>query len=258
MRSLHIVQGGVSNGDKLELERAAQKSRTARIWIVPKSVRVGDEVVIYITGFGFFATAKITSPAKFREDWPNRYGASLGAIRLIKPAISLGIIRRSIPELTWANYPRSITTPAAKVAAQVLKLIARRRAVGVSDLDDETMGEANCDELRVAALLKSRSKAPRKERVVIERIRSNAIRLYVLFRAHGVCEGCRMRGPFQTPDGRFYLEPHHTHRLADDGPDHPAKVIALCPNCHRRAHHAKDAIRFNESLKRRLLKLERG
>ncbi|WP_421188799.1 HNH endonuclease [Aeromonas enteropelogenes] len=30
-------------------------------------------------------------------------------------------------------------------------------------------------------------------------------------------------------------------RLSDGGPDHPANVIALCPNCHRRAHHALDS-----------------
>ncbi len=27
--------------------------------------------------------------------------------------------------------------------------------------------------------------------------------------------------------------------LADGRPDHPASVISLCPNCHRRAHHSK-------------------
>ena len=42
--------------------------------------------------------------------------------------------------------------------------------------------------------------------------------------------GCGAEGPFPTralPE-RPYLEPHHTDRLSDGGPDHPARVIALC------------------------------
>ena len=45
-------------------------------------------------------------------------------------------------------------------------------------------------------------------------------------------------------DGSPYLEPHHITRLADNGPDHPAKVIALCPNCHRKAHSSQDKLVF--------------
>lgn len=68
--------------------------------------------------------------------------------------------------------------------------------------------------------------------------------------------GLRITAPFRKPDGHAYIEPHHTTRLADDGPDHPAKVIGLCPNCHRRAHYAEDAKVFNHSLKRKLSRLE--
>lgn len=62
--------------------------------------------------------------------------------------------------------------------------------------------------------------------------------------------------PFRGADGRPFLETHHTRRVADGGPDHPAKVIGLCPNCHRRAHFAGDAKSFNASLMRKLPKLE--
>ena len=37
-------------------------------------------------------------------------------------------------------------------------------------------------------------------------------------------------------------------RSADDGPDEPGSVAALCPNCHRRAHYAADADRFNTQI----------
>jgi 5-methylcytosine-specific restriction enzyme A len=86
--------------------------------------------------------------------------------------------------------------------------------------------------------------------------RSEAIRVYVLRRAAGQCEGCGHPAPFETAAGRPYLEPHHTRRLADGGPDHPGNVIALCPTCHRRAHYASDADEFNGGLIDRLHGLE--
>jgi 5-methylcytosine-specific restriction enzyme A len=87
--------------------------------------------------------------------------------------------------------------------------------------------------------------------------RSAAVRAYVLGRAHGRCEGCGTDAPFLTKDGVPYLEPHHTRRLSDGGPDHPAHVTALCPNCHRRVHHGADGHAFNEELKRKVRLLEK-
>jgi hypothetical protein len=53
MVKLHIVQGGVENGDKQWLEKAARKTASARSWVVPKSAGIGDEVVIFVRGMGF-------------------------------------------------------------------------------------------------------------------------------------------------------------------------------------------------------------
>jgi hypothetical protein len=68
MATLHIVQGGIDNGDKVLLERAARNQLDLRAWVVPKSVEVGDDIVIYIAGFGFFATARIKSRPSPRND----------------------------------------------------------------------------------------------------------------------------------------------------------------------------------------------
>ena len=84
------------------------------------------------------------------------------------------------------------------------------------------------------------------KRTVYERSRD--VRDYVLARANGHCEGCSAAAPFLRDDGAPYLEPHHTLRLSDGGPDHPRHVIALCPNCHRRAHSSADRVPFNASL----------
>lgn len=80
------------------------------------------------------------------------------------------------------------------------------------------------------------------------RERSASIRRYALARAAGSCEHCRSKAPFTGADGRPYLEVHHILRLADDGPDLPTNVIALCPNCHRAAHFANDRALLHEQL----------
>jgi 5-methylcytosine-specific restriction enzyme A len=78
--------------------------------------------------------------------------------------------------------------------------------------------------------------------------RSRDVRVYVLARAKGNCEGCSAPAPFLRSDGTPYLEPHHLRRLSDGGPDHPAHVIALCPNCHRRVHAGADGEAYNARL----------
>jgi hypothetical protein len=126
LRRLHIVQGGVENGDKRRLERTAGSRRTLRSWVVPKAVQPGDDVVIHIGGHGLFATAVVKSSASPRKGWKNRYGADVGDIRLIAPPIPMAVVQQRVPELNWANYPRSVTTPVADVAAKLRALIRRK------------------------------------------------------------------------------------------------------------------------------------
>jgi predicted HNH restriction endonuclease len=256
LKALHIVQGGIENGDKAWIEKAARSKSGCTSWVVPKGVNIGDDVVIFIRSFGFFATAQITSLAKQRKDWANRYGAGLKSIRLIKPAISLFTIRHKIPKLTWAIYPRSITTPSAKVAKQIRSLIEDRRKIGLPELSDKALDAANIDELRKVAFSSISKASKSKKRNITFRIRSNTIRRYVLCRAEGYCEACEKQAPFLKSDGSPYLEPHHTTRLADEGLDHPLRVIALCPNCHRHAHYSKDAKYFNDLLKKIAVDIE--
>ena len=80
------------------------------------------------------------------------------------------------------------------------------------------------------------------------RKRSEAVKILVRRRADGVCEGCSSPAPFKDRQGHPYLEAHHIYRRADEGPDDPATVVALCPNCHRRVHSGKDGDQFNGEL----------
>lgn len=78
-----------------------------------------------------------------------------------------------------------------------------------------------------------------RETTVLVRERSAAVREAVLRRAQGFCELCGEPG-FVTTSGSVYLETHHVVPLADDGPDHPSNVVAICPQDHRRAHYAAE------------------
>jgi 5-methylcytosine-specific restriction enzyme A len=104
------------------------------------------------------------------------------------------------------------------------------------------------DDLRTKALADAAPMRNPIERQTSYRQRSQWIRLYVLRRANGQCAGCGSPAPFTTRDGQPYPEVHHIRRLSDGGPDHPRWVAAICPNCHRRAHSAEDAITYNERL----------
>ncbi|MBR1155095.1 HNH endonuclease [Bradyrhizobium sp. JYMT SZCCT0428] len=86
--------------------------------------------------------------------------------------------------------------------------------------------------------------------------RSQDVRNYVLARALGNCEGCGSPAPFSRKDGSPYLEPHHIRRVSDGGPDDPAFVIALCPNCHRHVHAGADGDIYNSSLLDRMVTIE--
>ncbi len=60
----------------------------------------------------------------------------------------------------------------------------------------------------------------------------------VLERADGHCEQCNKKAPFKRKTDRTpYLEVHHIIPLAENGDDTVENAIALCPNCHRKAHY---------------------
>jgi 5-methylcytosine-specific restriction enzyme A len=117
----------------------------------------------------------------------------------------------------------------------------------------ETLLGLDLAALRTKAL-DSSSEEPSSTADRIRRVwmRSQAVRLYALRRAMGVCEGCDEEAPFVTPRGEPFLEVHHLKRVSDGGPDRPEAVAAVCPNCHRRSDHAVDARVFNREVEARV------
>lgn len=82
------------------------------------------------------------------------------------------------------------------------------------------------------------SKTPRKILVTIEQYdRNQFVAAEVLTRANGICKECERPAPFlKSKDGMPYLEVHHREFLAKGGEDTVENAVALCPNCHRKAH----------------------
>ena len=70
--------------------------------------------------------------------------------------------------------------------------------------------------------------------------RSAEVAAWTLYHANGVCSLCEQPAPFVSKYGQPYLEVHHVHPLGEGGPDTVDNVVALCPNCHRRAHFSKE------------------
>ena len=71
---------------------------------------------------------------------------------------------------------------------------------------------------------------------------------FVVVSPLGSLERCGHPAPFVRLDRTPHLEVHHIRKLADEGPDNPRWVIALCPNCHRRVNYRIDALAFNDRL----------
>lgn len=124
---------------------------------------------------------------------------------------------------------------------------------GDVDLDESEESAVNLQEqplsmLRRLALEQPTRASDPKQATRNVYLRSWAVAEYVRRRSSGTCEGCHSAAPFLTKDGRPYLECHHTTRLSDGGPDQPANVVAICPNCHRRAHFGEDGNAYNSAL----------
>jgi 5-methylcytosine-specific restriction protein A len=140
------------------------------------------------------------------------------------------------------------------------------RLVPVARLEQLELASAVDDRAKDLTLQESRNRAiaaskvdgsqngKEGSRTVYER--SRAVRDYVLLRAAGKCELCEQPAPFRRNGGLPYLEPHHTTRVSDGGPDHPQFVAALCPACHREVHYGEHARTKNLTLMERLQAIE--
>ncbi|WP_162251400.1 HNH endonuclease signature motif containing protein [Massilia sp. Root418] len=140
------------------------------------------------------------------------------------------------------------------------RLVRFRLVPADGDADFEGAGTADFSTEALLVMRKEltdQNHSPTKMTALREyRKRSDKVHIYALTRAKEVCEGCHSPAPFFGINGRGFLEVHHMTRLADDGPDAPSNVAALCPNCHRRAHCSQDRVSFNQAVQDFVANLE--
>jgi 5-methylcytosine-specific restriction protein A len=87
----------------------------------------------------------------------------------------------------------------------------------------------------------------KQESTISAYVRNPEVRKTVLRRAAGVFEICGLEG-FKMDNGEIFLETHHVHPLAENGPDIKWNVVAICPNDHRRAHYSENRDQIKEQL----------
>jgi 5-methylcytosine-specific restriction enzyme A len=89
--------------------------------------------------------------------------------------------------------------------------------------------------------------------------RDPAVRRQVLVRAGGICErpSCRKPG-FGTLKGMLFLETHHVKPLGENGLDSTTNVVALCPDCHAKAHRWIDRDSLRNELLEWLSRIQTG
>ncbi|MBH2071682.1 MAG: HNH endonuclease [Burkholderiales bacterium] len=119
------------------------------------------------------------------------------------------------------------------------------------NIDKIEKSTLSLEKMRAAAQAAASNAGTSSEKIGVRNfyLRSKAVKDYVLLRANGVCELCNKPAPFIKKNGTPYLEPHHTTRVSDGGPDHPSHVGGICPSCHTEIHHGENGIEKNILLK---------
>ena len=108
---------------------------------------------------------------------------------------------------------------------------------------------------KLAELAVNADNETKSVKVVSEQyVRDIKVKQYTLRRADGKCDLCNEEAPFVNSKGEPYLESHHVVSLSDNGKDSIVNTVALCPNCHRKMHYAKDKKKDLSKLKEKLNK----
>jgi 5-methylcytosine-specific restriction endonuclease McrA len=80
---------------------------------------------------------------------------------------------------------------------------------------------------------------------VIER--DPKVKAWIIQNAGGLCEYCQEPAFFKE-DGLGYLEVHHLRPLAEGGSDTIHNTVAICANCHRKLHFARNKVKMRQDL----------
>lgn len=147
------------------------------------------------------------------------------------------------------------------VKDRIRAVLAKKNFINLNDYSptsDEQQFEAKVKKLRAKPLrgIPRGIKHPEKVTSSVSSFaRDPLVKAWVLNQADGKCEGCSQDAPFLSSDGTPYLEVHHVTPLSAGGADEVSNAVALCPNCHRKAHYSSDRQKFIDVLYGRLPRL---
>lgn len=155
-----------------------------------------------------------------------------GVLRLIfSDSSTLGM-----PEVFWRDWDKDEQEPCSdctKVSYELDEL---------TELEDENRKELvearGLDQAELERRAQAFSGVPARRRVTTTvLVRNPAVVELARRKAGGKCQQCGASAPFVSKNtGEPYLEIHHKEQLANGGKDIVENTIALCPNCHRKAH----------------------
>lgn len=186
-------------------------------------------------------------------------GRSRASIEYRMQNISAALQELCLPRIDGYLPAKNI---GARVKDKISGILAMKRHIDPADYapsSDTALFEQKVVKLRsrlVTGIPRGIKNPQRSTGTVTSYLRDPLVKAWVLNQADGRCEGCLKPAPFMTSDGTPYLEVHHVVPLSEGGPDEISNTVALCPNCHRKAHFARESKAFLEELYRVVSRLK--
>ncbi|WP_312529947.1 HNH endonuclease signature motif containing protein [Paracoccus sp. (in: a-proteobacteria)] len=163
-------------------------------------------------------------------------GRSEGSIARRMSNLTAFFEERGERVLAGHNGLANIGTNVSRRLTQILDRMA------VEDGGEEALRIQAAKIIERGPVTKPRHGVPvRVQRDVSAFARSADVVAWALSQSLGICERCQEQAPFLDRQGLPFLEVHHVEFLRNGGLDDADNVVALCPNCHRAAHHSHDA-----------------
>lgn len=231
-QATHILP---SQNDELVSILAAADDRTDLDWTCPKSARLGDRVLFYITSDGLIAVGTVNSIPEPSENWNRRYAAQITNVHLLDAFVALATLREEMPEFGWARYPRSYVTLSPAECSQIDTLIESADLL-YSDFESDSSTYVEGAVKIVLANAYERSFAARNAAIC----------------HHGsTCAICSF--DFEEhfgPTMRGFIHVHHIKPLNEIDEEYrvdpKTDLIPVCPNCHAVIHSRRQALSVDE------------
>ncbi len=189
---------------------------------------------------------------QFYEELAQRYGRTPKSFEYRMQNISyvLALMGRD-----WLKGLKPARNVGANVAAQIERLLLehddlRRPLVAAFEITVRDEAQKKPTSIPIGITKPTKTIA-----AVTQFQRDPKVKAWVLQMANGVCECCKRVSPFNSADGKPFLEVHHLLQLADGGADTTSNTIAVCPNCHRELHYGLNAKSIVERLYKQIPRL---